>query len=354
MNAALVDGIVKAVLYEGYMLYPYRPSSVKNQQRFNFGVVYPRAYSEAQHGTDAWTMQTECLVKDHDDARCLVKVRFLRMVARSVAKVRTPSAELSASEEASSEKVERLQVGGNTFHAWQEAVEEVIEIAEFQIAGLEAQRMQWPFRLSASQEKESVRDENGFIVGFIQRDKNSVSGMINLGAEHVAPGLFKLTIHISNASRMDEVAPLSRERALGLALVSTHTILEVRGGEFVSLVDPPDTYREFVAKCQNVGSWPILVGAKGERDTMLSSPIILYDYPEIAPESPGDLFDGAEIDEILSLRILTMTDEEKREMRQADDRTRKILERTENMPDEQLMKLHGVLRGLRSVPGETA
>jgi|SRR5580704_4853929 hypothetical protein len=352
MNAALVDGIVKAVLYEGYMLYPYRPSSVKNQQRFNFGVVYPRAYSEAQHGSDAWTMQTECLVKDHHDARCLVKVRFLRMVARSVAKLRTPSTELSAAEEANMERVEGLQVGGNTFHAWQEAVEEVIEVAEFDVAAVAAQAMQWPFRLSATQEKEALRDETGRVVGFIQRDKSTVSGTIDLAAERVAPDLFKLTIHISNASRMQD-APLSRDHALSRALVSAHTILEVQDGEFVSLVDPPEAYQDFVAKCQNVGTWPILVGAAGERDTMLSSPIILYDYPEIAPESPGDLFDGAEIDEILSLRILTMTDEEKREMRQADDRTRKILERTENMPDEQLRKLHGVLRGLRSVSGET-
>jgi hypothetical protein len=352
VNPALVDGIVKAVLYEGYMLYPYRPSSVKNQQRFNFGVVYPRAYSEAQHGTDAWTMQTECLVKDQEAARCLVKVRFLRMVARSIAKLRTPSTELSAAEEANSERVERLQVGDNTFHAWQEAVEEVIEVAEFDVAALVAQAMQWPFRLSAAKETEALRDETGWVVGFIQRDKSTVSGIIDLAAERIAPDLFRLTIHISNASQMHD-APPSREQGLSRALVSTHTILEVRDGEFVSLVDPPEAYRDLVAKCQNVGTWPILVGAEGERDTMLSSPIILYDYPEIAPESPGDLFDGAEIDEILSLRILTMTDEEKREMRQADERTRKILERTENMPDEQLMKLHGVLRGLRSVPGET-
>jgi hypothetical protein len=353
MNAALVDGIVKAVLYEGYILYPYRPSSVKNQQRFNFGVVYPKAYSDAQHSTDAWTMQTECLVKEHEGARCVVMVRFLRVVERSVSKLRTSSTELSAVEEANSEKVERLQVGENTFHAWQEAVEEVIEVTEFHVAALAAQRMQWPFRLSARQEKECLRGENGLIVGFIQRDKKTVSGTIDLAAERVAPDLYKLTIHISNASPMSDAAPLSREHAIARALVSTHTILQVLGGEFVSLLDPPETYREFVVKCQNVGTWPILVGAEGERDTMLSSPIILYDYPEIAPESPGDLFDGAEIDEILSLRILTMTDEEKREMRQADDRTRKILERTENMPDEQLMKLHGVLRGLRSVSGET-
>jgi hypothetical protein len=89
------------------------------------------------------------------------------------------------------------------------------------------------------------------------------------------------------------------------------------------------------------------VGEEGQRNTMLSSPIILYDYPQIAPESPGDLFDGVEIDEILSLRILTMTDEEKREMRQSDDRARHILERTEALPEEHFAKLHGVLRGLR-------
>ncbi len=96
----------------------------------------------------------------------------------------------------------------------------------------------------------------------------------------------------------------------------------------------------------------MLVGEEGQRDTMLSSPIILYDYPQIAPESPGDLFDGAEIDEILSLRIMTMTDEEKREMRQSDDRARQILERTETLPAEHFAKLHGALRGLRPAKGE--
>jgi hydrogenase maturation protease len=80
---------------------------------------------------------------------------------------------------------------------------------------------------------------------------------------------------------------------------------------------------------------------------MLSSPIILYDYPQIAPESAGDLFDGTEIDEILALRILTLTEDEKREMRDGDERARQILERTEALPEEQFLKLHGVLRGMR-------
>jgi hypothetical protein len=109
---------------------------------------------------------------------------------------------------------------------------------------------------------------------------------------------------------------------------------------------------EAAANCKNIGTWPVLVGEEGQRDAMLSSPIILYDYPQIAPESPGALFDGTEIDEILTLRIMTLTDQEKLEMSLSDQRAREILERTESMPPEQFMKMHGVLRGLREVEKE--
>lgn len=91
----------------------------------------------------------------------------------------------------------------------------------------------------------------------------------------------------------------------------------------------------------------MLVGEGDCKDAILSSPIILYDYPQIAPESPGDLFDGTEIDEILALRILTLSDDEKREIRQTDERAREVLERTETLPAEHFLKLHGVLRGMK-------
>jgi hypothetical protein len=352
MNAAIVDGIVKAVLYEGYMLYPYRPSAVKNRQRFNFGVVYPRAYSEMQRGTDACMMQTECLVEGNNDTQCAVTVRFLRMVTRTVARLSAPVAELSELTEAACETVESLQANGKIFQPWQEAVEESIEVTDFSLSALASQPMQWPFRLSAKRERVAIRDDRGQIVGIIFRDKSNIAGMIEFAAQRLQAGLFKLSVRISNTSRMDDLQVTSREEALARSLVSAHTILEARAGNFVSLVDPPDIFRDFAATCQNVGAWPVLVGENGQRDTMLSSPIILYDYPEIAPESPGDLFDGAEIDEILSLRIMTLTDDEKREMRQSDDRARRILERTEAMPDEQWTKLHGALRGLRAAKGE--
>ena len=352
MNAALVDQIVKAVLYEGYMLYPYRPSAVKNRQRFNFGVVYPRAYSEAQRGMDACWMQTECLLQADAETMCAVRVRFLRMVARSIAKAKAVAGDPLADSEIAFEVVERLQVNGRNYQPWQEAVEETIEITEFSLSALAAQPMQWPFRLSAQQEREPIRDEFGMVAGMIVREKRTLAGTVELAAQRLEHGLLKLTVRIMNNSHMDDSDGLSRDAALERSLVSAHTILETRDGEFVSLVDPPDAYREAAQACQNVGTWPILVGAPGERDTMLSSPIILYDFPEVAPESPGDLFDGAEIDEILSLRILTMTEEEKREMRESDERARQILERTEALPEEQWMKLHGALRGLRAAKGE--
>ena len=156
-------------------------------------------------------------------------------------------------------------------------------------------------------------------------------------------------MRIKNETPFETLAATNRDDALLRSLVSTHTILSVENGAFVSLLDPPDDLKEFTPSCQSIGTYPVLAGVEGELDCMLSSPIILYDYPQIAAESAGNLFDGAEIDEILTLRIMTLTDEEKREMRSVDDRARKILERTEMMPEEQLLKMHGVIRGLDKV-----
>ncbi|MGI8438767.1 MAG: hypothetical protein ACR2NV_00940, partial [Thermoleophilaceae bacterium] len=97
------------------------------------------------------------------------------------------------------------------------------------------------------------------------------------------------------------------------------------------------------------GTWPVLVGSEGERHALLSSPIILPDYPQIAPESPGDLFDAGEIDQMLVLNILSLTDEEKEEMRDSDPRTREILERTAALSPEEMMSLHGAIREFQAV-----
>ena len=168
-----------------------------------------------------------------------------------------------------------------------------------------------------------------------------------MSASRIDEDLYKITFEVANEGNVVDPKSASRDTALMRSLLSAHSILSVERGEFVSLFDPPAELKEFTARCKNVGTWPVLVGEENRRDAMLSSPIILYDYPQIALESAGDLFDGTEIDEILALRILTLTEDEKHEMRHGDERARQILERTEALPEEQFLKLHGVLRGMR-------
>jgi hypothetical protein len=346
----LVEKIAEAVLYEGYMLYPYRASAVKNQQRWNFGVLCPRSYSEEQGGSEAWMMQTQCLLRAGPSARLGVKVRFLQLVNRSVGLSVARPAESSHDPYVDTgvelEIVDKLEANGRTYVPWQEAIEREVVVPPLRPASV-LFALPSPFDFPAGRELEPVRDESGRIAGAIIREWEALSGWIEVDSERCQDGVHKLTIRIRNLTSYASSPDRSRADALIYSLISTHTILTVEGGEFVSLLDPPDELKGIAAECKNIGAWPVLVGEEGDRSTMLSSPIILYDYPQIAPESPGALFDGTEIDEILSLRILTLTDEEKREMRQSDDRAREMLERTEHMPPEQFMKLHGALRGLQ-------
>jgi hypothetical protein len=275
----MVEEVANAVLYEGYMLYPYTASSVKNRQRWNFGVLSPPAY-------DAGEMQTECLVVG--DASVNVRVRFLQ--------------------DAGAATIERgVELTGVTLASPKNVI--------FHFGPIDAAV---DARLSA------------------------------LPGTAAKTALSRLTIRVSNRSPMH---PVTREEALASSMLSTHSILTLTSGKFVSMIDPPSEYREAAAGCGNIGTFPVLAGPQGERDCILSSPIILYDYPQVAPESPGDLFDALEIDEILTLRILTLSDQEKAEIRNGDERARQVLERSECMPPEQLMKLHGALRGLRPCSG---
>ena len=137
-----------------------------------------------------------------------------------------------------------------------------------------------------------------------------MEGELELRTVRLDDDLFRVTLIIRNMAGMESA---SRGQVLLRSLVSVHSILRCDGGEFVSLLDPPDRFQEAVAQCYNIGAFPVLAGNEGQKDLMLSAPIILYDYPQIAPESAGDFCDGLEIDEILSLRILTMTEAEKEE-----------------------------------------
>ena len=353
MNLERVEQIAKAVLYEGYMLYPYRPSSVKNQQRWNFGVLCPQSYSEAQKGSEAWTMQTECLVEGGAMTTIEVRVRFLQLVARTVGQSSVPEDEVASGGTRVFQLVDRLVVDDRVYQPWQEAIEREVVLPVYKVEGLGYRLVPDAFSFCAEKQLEQVRDSAGRLAGVIVRERKALCGAIEIMGQQVADGLFRISVRVRNTAPFEAAKESTREEALLSSMVSTHTVLGVEDGKFVSLLAPPEQLSELAAACQNIGTWPVLVGEVGQSDTLLSSPIILYDYPQIAPESAGDLFDGTEIDEILSLRILTLTDDEKREMSQSDERARAMLERTETMPVEQLMKLHGVLRGMRPLREES-
>lgn len=319
MSDKLVERIAETLLFEGYMLYPYRPTAVKNIQRFNFGVIYPPG-SEDTEGADASIMQTECLVEGDSRTVLDVKVRFLHLIDRTF-ESRVPRA------------------------SWQEASERSIIVPGASLGELASRSRIVKVNFAANKSSESVPAMDG--VSITLRRQEAVDAEIELSAIEASAGLFRVRVQIRNTGPVVDEGN-SRDERLLISLVSAHTILTVSNGSFISLLDPPTDLRALAAACQGIRTWPVLVGEPEQHDTMLSSPIIIYDYPTIAPESAGDLFDGTEIDEILSLRILTMTDAEKNEMRQSDSRARRLLERTESLNAEQFMQMHGTMRGLHS------
>ena len=286
MSLAAVDAIVRATLYEGYVLYPYRASSIKNRHRFTFGTLYPEAWCARNEG-DASFMQTECIAHAESHAELDVTVRFLQLV----------------------EKDEAGTVR-------QQAVERTIAIGNAPLARARSHAF----------------------------ELDGISGEIEVSAECVGEDLHRVRVVVRN--RTNSIAN-DRDAMLLRSFVSTHTLIGLKNGDFVSSFDPPAELHALVEACENVGTWPVLVGSDGARDAMLSSPVILHDYPNVAPESPGDLFDGTEIDEILTLRILTLTDEEKEEAKRTDPRARALLERTEALSATDLGRLHGALRTKR-------
>jgi hypothetical protein len=349
MNAALVDKIARAVLYEGYNLYPYRPS-LKSRHRWTFGGVYPHSYSDAHSGSDAWSMQTQCLVEGGPGARLDVKVHFLHLVERNIGRLVEPLDDWPREGDPHYEIVESLEVGPTRYASWQEAVERDVAAQPADLHELTARSRCERFSFPARHELEPLREPGGRIAGVMVRDQEAIEGVVELAAEEVAAGLFRVTARIVNATPLENAGRAGRDDALLRTLVSAHTILAIAGGQFVSLIDPPEHWRTATAACRNVGAWPVLLGQPPEREAMLSAPIILYDYPQLAPESPGDLFDATEIDEILTLRIMTLTDQEKQLAQSVDERTRTLLQRTESLARQQLAGLHGAVRSLTPLP----
>lgn len=324
--------IADAVLYEGYVLWPYRRSALKNTQRWTFGGVFPRGHAETRAaGDDPWTMQTQCLVEGADDADVTIGLRFLQVVWRQV-------------RDRDGRPVDALDADGERHLSWEEARERELTVGPLTVDELRRGR-RTRLAIPGGTQEEPLAD-----AGSIVRSWETLDGALTVRAEPLESGLHRLTVRVENETPW---AGGPRDQAQRRSLCSTHSLLQVSGGAFVSLTDPPPEHRDAAEACENRGTWPVLVGLEPERHTLLSSPIILSDYPQIAPESPGDLFDGGEIDQLLVLNILSLTDGEKAEMRASDPRAREILDRTEALSPEELMRLNGAIRDFQVRPAAT-
>lgn len=334
--------VADAVLYEGYLLYPYRRSSPKNKVRWQFGVLAPRSWLTAElegdtcvaGSADGWYQQTECLLEAPETATINVRLRFLHVQHRCVQQAH-PGGGFEA--------VDALTIGDERFLTFDDAVPREHDVVAT-VAELRAAPLVVDVHIPAGEDIEPLPAGSGRIV----RSHRHVSARVRLSVtEAEAPfPLAKLSVRAENCDL--GVAPATpRPEALRASMIATHTMLGVDRGAFLSLLDPPEWATPAAKGCRNIHSFPVLGGEPGERRLMLSSPILLYDHPAVSPESPGDLFDAAEIDEILSLRTGTLTDDEKREARATDPRAAAIIDRVDAMPREVMDRLHGAIRSMR-------
>ncbi|HEY7486201.1 MAG TPA: hypothetical protein VH912_17180 [Streptosporangiaceae bacterium] len=348
-----VRAIADAVLYEGYLLYPYRASATKNRVRWQWGVLMPPSYAEGGTGERAASL-TELIAEPKTGAVLHVRLRFLQLQRRIVEVPDGPG------EQAGHRPVPSLTVAGTDYTTWDEAVEREVD-ALLPFAGLLAgdgtgagaapdEGATVPFEVAGGEDVEPIPGGDG---ARLVRRRERLHGELRLRADAL-PGPFggvKVSLRVANISGW-QADDAGRDEALRHALIAAHTLLAIGDGHFLSATDPPEWASVVTKECANDGAWPVLVGEPGRRDTMLCAPIILYDYPAIAEQSAGNLFDGTEIDEILTLRTMTLGDEEKRQARATDERAAELIDRVDNLPPELMDRLHGTIRYLRDVTGE--
>ena len=320
--------VADAVLYEGYLLYPYRASSDKNRARWQFGVLGPPGAADRGVGEpDTLTMHT-ILTGVEDGSSVDVHLRFLQLQHRQVVDPRGT-------------EVASLRDGDRTELTWDEAVErEVVVTADLSGAAAAAT----PVTVEGGEEVEALPGG-----GSVLRRRWPLRAVVTVGTERHGP-FTRLSVTVRN-DHPDR--PGTPDDATRTSLLGAHLLAVAHGCAFVSMVDPPEGAREIADRVRQDRCWPFLAGDEGDTDLLLGSPIILYDHPQVAAESAGALFDATEIDEILTLRVMTMTDAEKAEARATDPRAAALVDRCDAMSPADLQQLHGVFRDPRGPGGGT-
>lgn len=313
--------VADAVLYEGYLLYPYRGTSSKNQSRWQFGVLGPPGAAEAGLGEDD-TLSADFLV---DDARALtLVVRFLQLQHRRAER---------ATGDGDFIPVDELCTPAGSWLTWDEAVECEISFGPLEFG---EQPRSLPLTVGPATDIETL--DGGRLV----RERHEIRGELSVTSEP-DDGLRRVSVRVTNTGAA-VTAHDDKDSVIARSMIGTHLIAEVVGGRFISLLEPPQAATDAVSRCGRHRCFPVLAGPPGTDDMLLISPIILYDHPEVAEQSDTALYDCTEIDEILTLRVMTMTDDEKAQARATDPRAARIIDECDAMSPEAMARLHGVLR----------
>jgi hypothetical protein len=331
--------VADAVLYEGYLLYPYRASAAKNQVRWQFGVLGPEGAAEAGVGEPP-SMSTELLMEASPGSQADLLLRFLQVQSRTVQRwTGTGWA-----------PVDELVVGDARWVPFHEAV-----AREHALSCSVDASSEHNVSVDGGNDLEELYD-GGQLVGRLVRTRWPLRARVTTAVRRGRDArVAVLAVQVTNESAWTPGAVAGwsdRDVAARHSLVGTHLLLSARGTRFVSLLDGPDWAVADAAACRQDRCWPVLVADDDGNDAVLVSPIILGDHPTIAPESAGDLFDATEIDEILTLRVMTMTEQEKAEARGTDPRAAAILARCDGLPHQALADLHGVWRDDEAGPAD--
>ncbi len=299
-------------------------------------MLAPQPYALAT-GAERSTCRTECIVDAGDAAELSVRVRYLQVQQRTV-EMTMPAIGFA--------EVGELDVDDTRVVPWDEALEHEIDLPPFRLLPAAAPPRTIHIHVAGGDSCEELRSPSGELVGRIRRRVRELAAAVRVTvdwADGLEP-LLKVTVDVSNETDWIDTEA-SRDTVVRRSLVAVHTLLAIDDGTFVSLLDPPAAAVEAARGCHNDGTYPVLIG---DDTVVLSSPIILYDHPEVAPESDGPLYDATEIDEILALRVLTLTDDEKAEARATDPRAAAIVDRIDEMRPEVWERLHGTMRELHT------
>lgn len=313
-----VRAIADAVLYEGYLLYPYRASSDRNRSRWQFGVLGPPGAARDGFGEDD-RLSAQFPVRGASTVTLVV--RFLQLQHRG-AERRTADGRY--------QPVPELITPTGSWLTWEEAVEAEFVFGPFDVADASA----WSLPLTSA----AGTDIEDLGVGRLVRARREVTAALGVAIDTDGP-VDRVSVTVRNTGS----PAVDKDDAIARSLIGAH-VIAVTDGVFVSLLDPPSEARPAVDRCAQHRCFPVLAGPPGTTDLLLVSPIILYDHPEVAEQSRGALFDATEIDEILTLRVMTLTDAEKAQARATDPQAARIIDQCDGMTPETMLNLHGALR----------